>query len=663
MSLTACGHGSSSSTTTTTTATNHISVSPSVVALIPGQVATFSIQEQDVNNTALAKQPAFTFALSNTTGLTMRSNCSIAGVTGCQVEVCAGTFDSNFINCTPSTVPVQANLTASGDSLTGTATLFVHQQVTAVTLTPASTAGCVSSGGTQTFQAKAFNTGTDITPTVGPFSWSSTQSSVVSVDNNGVATASSPGTANIIASVAGVTSLPAPFNTCAVKTINLHISGSSATSGTIQFPTPTTPVSIAADVIDANGQSITVSNLTFSAVPPIMATGLPSYAPQQEGTGAVVASCQPPACNIGLGYATYSNPVVVTATGGSVSGTVWAASSSGTGLAGINVADNSVPTTVTLPATPNSMIVGGNKTNVYLGSANGLMIVSASGSHAITTINSAAGKLLAVDPRENFAIVAGSNNVFIVTISNSNTQTLNIAGATAAAWTPDGFYAYIVAADRVTEFSPNLSPKSFTLSSPANDAMFLTSGQFAYFAQTTNVTARRPCDNLQSDSIPTAGAPQLIKPLLNGSAVVTVDSTSSTTGVDIISPTISAGTGCGQAVIDSSPKFRDFGAGVFTPTKLITTPDSNYAFVVGTGVNTLLQYSFASDATSTVTLTGGATPLSGDVLPDTSGLYIGASDGSVHQLTISNGTITDAAQVAISSKLGGNPDFVAFVNR
>ena len=140
--------------------------------------------------------------------------------------------------------------------------------------------------------------------------------------------------------------------------------------------------------------------------------------------------------------------------------------------------------------------------------------------------------------------------------------------------------------------------------------------------------------------------------------VFVVDSSATDTGVDVITPTVTNGSGCGQAVADTT-KFRSFGAGVFTPTQLITTPDSNYLFVTGSG--NLVGYSVAQDQTFSVALAGGAQPLSGDALLDSSSLYIGASDGSVHQLTISSGTVTDAAQISVNTAIGGNPDLVAFI--
>ena len=195
LALAGCGHSSSTAAPTGT----HIFITPGVSSIIPGRVVTFTAQEQDSTNTALAKQPTITFTASS--GLTLsKPNCSAVGLTGCQVEACAGTFDATFQHCSPGNAAGQVSVTASADKFSASATLFVHLEVTSISVAPNSTSGCVSSGGTQTFFAKAFNNGADITGSVGPLTWGSTATSVVTVDTNGLATAASPGAAGVFAS-------------------------------------------------------------------------------------------------------------------------------------------------------------------------------------------------------------------------------------------------------------------------------------------------------------------------------------------------------------------------------------------------------------------------------------------------------------------------------
>lgn len=654
LTLAGCGHGSSTTPPTGT----HISITPDVASVVPGRVLSFTVQEQDSTNAAVSKQPTFTFTAGS--GLTLGTpNCSVVGVTGCQIEACAGTFDATFVNCTPGTVPIQTSVTASGDNLKASASIFVHKEVTSISISPSSTSGCVSSGGTQNFTATALNNGTDITGTVGPFTWGSSVTSVVSVDNNGLATAASPGTASVFASVANNTSLPAAFNTCAVKSISFHVTGAPGTSFTTTFPTTTQP-QLTADVIDTNGKSIPAGGLTFTVVPAALGTfaGL-TFNPTMGGSGTIVASCQPPSCNIGLGFDTFSNPVVATVSG-AVSGSVWVASTAGSALVGIPVSTNAAGTPVTLPASPNSLIVGSGQKSAYLGSNIGLLIVTLS-SNAVTTIGGAPGKVLAVNPGETRVIVANSTNVFVVNVANSQVEkTLAIGGATAAAWSPDGFYAYIIAGSNAAEYQAPTGQikQQFNLTAAAADVTFLPNGQFAYFGEGSAVTVRRPCDNLQTDTVVTSGAPQILKAATNSQTVFAIDSTVSATGVDVITPAITSGPGCGQIVTDTT-SFHDFGASVFTPTQLVATADGNYVFAIGS--SNLVGYNVGLGKPIDLALINSAQPLSGDALLDSSAVYVGASDGSVHQITISNGTLTDALQIDVHSAVGGNPDLVAFV--
>src|SRR5438309_8334490 len=149
LALAGCGHSSSTAAPTGT----HIFITPGVSSIIPGRVVTFTAQEQDSTNTALAKQPTITFTASS--GLTLsKPNCSAVGLTGCQVEACAGTFDATFQHCSAGNAAGQVSVTASADKFSASATLFVHLEVTSISVAPNSTSGCVSSGGTQTFFAK-----------------------------------------------------------------------------------------------------------------------------------------------------------------------------------------------------------------------------------------------------------------------------------------------------------------------------------------------------------------------------------------------------------------------------------------------------------------------------------------------------------------------------
>src|SRR5262249_46638643 len=128
----------------------------------------------------------FTFSSSNPAVLTV-SNTGVA---------CAGTWDSLTLPrvCSPGGAGV-ANVTVAAQGVTSTPVpVFVHQHVDRVTVSqvpspgslPAGPGNCFTASTTsattasnETLQAQAFNGTTDISSTVGPFSWTAVTPAVV----------------------------------------------------------------------------------------------------------------------------------------------------------------------------------------------------------------------------------------------------------------------------------------------------------------------------------------------------------------------------------------------------------------------------------------------------------------------------------------------------
>ena len=417
-----------------------------------------------------------------------------------------------------------------------------------LTLSPASLSTCISSGATQQFTATAFSNGTDVTSTVGTINWLSTTTSVATVDANGLATAATPGGSTIFANVGNVTSLPVPFTTCPPKSISLHIQNAGDTSFTLDAAATQ---QLTADVTDINGNPVANAPLTYtvlpSAVGSVSGAGLATAV--VPGVGEIVASCTPPTCNINLNYPVYSNLVTMNVNGTSAP-TIYAVSISGVTLASIPV-DNTgavgTISTITLPQSPTSMIMAATGLHAYLGSSAGLMPVDLNANTVGTIITAAPGKVLAVSPREKKVITADATHAYVVDLTNNNAvTTLPIVAATAADFSPDEFEAYIAAGNAVYVYSRLFTLRSTALNGAANDISFLTSGQFAYVAtKAPGVTALRSCDvpPTVADAITTPGEPKLIRSLPNATQLIAADSP----GVDVITPALNAGSGCGPA--------------------------------------------------------------------------------------------------------------------
>ena len=162
----------------------------------------------------------------------------------------------------------------------------------------------------------------------------------------------------------------------------------------------------------------------------------------------------------------------------------------------------------------------------------GLMVLNASGSPPSVSafIKAAPGKVLAVAPDGNHVIVSDTadtpKQVFVVDTSSNTTVSLQIAGATAADFSPDSLKAYILAGDTLHVYSALESLKSIALSAAARDVSFLSNGGFAYLAggDPAGVSARAVClagddevRHVMSDGVSRAellgGAPDRLDPL------------------------------------------------------------------------------------------------------------------------------------------------------
>jgi hypothetical protein len=621
--LAACGGGSKKSGTEPAS----ISTSPAALSLTAGGVANISALVLDGNG-SIVLSANIAYASSDT---------SIATVSSTGL-VCAGTWDANYIVCTPGpTGNAEINITSG--SLSATVPVYTHGRVDDVRVTPASV-DCRSAGQTQQLTAQAFSNGVDITSQVGPFTWTSTAPVTASVDGDGVVTAQQPGTTQIFASVSKVASVPATFVTCAVKKIDLHISGGADTS--FSLSTGGTQ-QLAAAVTDTAGNSISPS-LLWIGLQPASATvnnsGLVTAV--AAGAAGVIAACSPP-CNAGL-TTIYSNVALASVSGSSAT-TVYATGTGTTSLIPIDTSTNAAGTAITLPGTPNSFLFDRQGLNGYLGSSSGLMVLD-TGSNAVTSNTGAPGKVLAVSPDGTRVVVAGSSAVYMVT--SGAVQALSITGATAADFSPDNLKAFIVAGSNLYVFQAGSALLTLPLSAAAPDVSLLASGTFAYLAggAASAATARATCDASLADTVATAGSPTFIKPLPDGSGMVAADSP----GLDVITATTDR-SGCPPS-LSHTVSFQDFGQGAFVAKQLLVLPSGTKAYLLS-DLARLLVYDVTGKTVSTIPLAGGATPLSGGSTLDSATLYVGGSDNNMHRIDVASGT--DAQQINLSF----TPDLVA----
>ncbi|HUK86679.1 MAG TPA: hypothetical protein VLT85_03365, partial [Terriglobales bacterium] len=169
--LTGCGGGGGNNSNPSQPAS--ITLTPTTASLEPGGVTQLLATVKNSDGVVLFQ--AITFTSSATPIASVASGGNSPGL------VCAGSWDSATapVVCTPGSTGM-ATITATVAGLSATATIYVHQHITNITLNPGGV-NCDSQKLTTGFTATAFNGATDITSTVGPFTWASNDTNVVTI--------------------------------------------------------------------------------------------------------------------------------------------------------------------------------------------------------------------------------------------------------------------------------------------------------------------------------------------------------------------------------------------------------------------------------------------------------------------------------------------------
>ena len=312
----------------------------STTSLVLGGSLGFTAIVKTASGTTLATP--ITFASSDTSILNLAPN----GV------ACAGHWDVAFTTCSPgASGPVKVTASALGGTSVPTF-VFVHPPIDNISVVGVLPDGvqvqepCLSQFQAMTVEAHAYSQGTDITASVGPFTWSANNPSVVTLTplpnnsfqfatNQATATANTPGITYVYASANGVSSSSfqqpqltnsqgagSPvldfFATCAVQNIALELGAAGSGRTTFNVPKGSTSGSqtVIATVIDIMGNSslpntdggIVLSKipLTWTSSQPgsigadatcVQSCGLNLNSP---GSATVTASCSPPSCNVGF---------------------------------------------------------------------------------------------------------------------------------------------------------------------------------------------------------------------------------------------------------------------------------------------------------------------------------------------------------------------------
>ena len=645
-------------------------------------------------------------------------------------RLCAGSWNRNsgggipdFTYCTATNKPGIAYVSASFNGVTSNPLpVFVHPVVTSIVLggpssncttdpttacCPLATTGavtappylansCIPQGSTAQLVARVYaGTGanqTNISCLAGHLQLSAQGASsttaispVVSIDQNGVATANQPGSVLISANIADAASSAGFFSTCPPASITLTTPGSTANPVVVN---QNNPQALVASAIDTNGVSLTGLNLEYVSTAPttIPASLGGTVTPPLAGAASISAVCQPPNCNMssynqiglfGNGKPVTSNSVNITAPGTN-STVLYMASTQSQYMAQIDFTTSVLGQPYLLPYVPNSMVISNDGSTLYMGSSTALMVVNAVNTLSITrTDPSSPGNVLAISPNGDILVLSDPVRQ-IISLESSAGGVLSTYGgvATHAEFAPDSQTVYITAGNQLLVYSTNSGWTSITpatsAGTPVTDVAVTVPAVGAYFAGPTT-TARSYCA-VSSPTTPTNEA-NVFYPPADGSPAITDRLAATNDGMHVIgasvtpTPTLSdlrvsipAGNMNGATVSVACPltgtlSFSDtLTTTHLTPltataiTGVWPTPDSTLAFITYTGSGGVLPaYAPSASGQGTTTyikLSGSATaPIAGVVSADNSTFYAGTSgDNLVHIITRS--PLTDSSTLA-----------------
>jgi hypothetical protein len=652
------------------------------------------------------------------------TNMQIVDVQPSTGRLCAGTWNRNsgggipdFTYCTPTNITGTAYISASANGVTSNPLpVFVHPVVTSIVLggpsnncttdpttacCPLATVGevtanpylptsCVSQGSTAQLVARVYaGTGANISCQAGHLQFSvlgstslTSVSPVVSIDQNGVATAEQPGSVLITANIANAASSAGVFSTCPPASITLSAAG---VTGSPVVVNENNQQSLVATAVDTNGVTLNGLSLEYVSTSPSTIQGSATLRPTYAGSAQITALCQPPTCNpaaynqIGLfgnGKPVASNSVNVT-TPGTNSTVLYMASTQSQGLVQVDFTTGVVGSPFQLPLVPNSMVVSNNGLTVYLGSSTALMVLSAINQLSISRTDiTSPGTVLALSPDGSTLVISDPIHQ-VIELENSSGGVLTTYGGvgTHAEFTPDSQTVYITAGDQLLVYSENSGWTSISPATPegtaVEDVAVTVPSVGAYFAG-PRTTARGYC----SSSTPTAQTGtenNVFFPLAYDSATVTDRIAATNDGMHILGATVTggaifndlkvsipSGNANGTATSVACPMVGGLSfSSVPTPTTLagvtataitgvLPTADSTEAFVTYTGSGGILPvYAPQTGQMSYVKLSGTATaPISGVMSADNSMLYVGTSGDNLVHLITTKGAPADSSTIA-----------------
>ena len=558
------------------------------------------------------------------------------------------------------------------------------------------------------YQGAGTSPANNITCQVGHLTFAAQSPGIVSIDENGAATAQQPGSTVITATVANSSTATNAgfFSTCPPASINLSVQGQPAGTKSVTVAINNLQPLIAT-VIDTLGNPISGLALEFnSTTPQTIPAAIGSVTPLFPGTADITAVCQPTTCNtapfsqIGLfgnGKPITSNPITVKAVGTS-STVLYMGSTSSRYVAFRDFTTNQPSALIKLPYLPNSMVMNLAGTALYFGSSQGLMTINASTNTFGTSTQTIQGTVLSVSPDGNTLVVTDPIRQTISLVATSSNAVVTSYGGigTSASWSPDTQTVYITTTTgAVLTHSPFTDWQTANADEVYTNVTVTVPSIGAYFAGPSTTDARSYCP---SSSIGAGNPPTVTNqfiPLADQKAVATDQLAATTNGTHILGAHAAANGGATISDIDvalpndtacplviptnyfpssfTTQPLTGINASVITG--VVPSSNSKVAMVTyagpaagapaGTVASGLLPIYFppatGSGTLQFLALSNGATtasaPLAGVFSTDNFTFYVGTSgDNQVHQITLTyptgaQPTVTEAPGSALNPNL------------
>jgi trimeric autotransporter adhesin len=399
--------------------------------------------------------------------------------------ICGGTWNLHtpavaaYTTCLPTNKTGVAYMTAQGGGFTSNqVAVYSHPPITSLSVEgPTNTTSgkpeCLSQGLTSQLDATAYTTNsagkqvllcspdilagggygpTDCNNVIGHLTYAASSTGVVTVDQNGVATAQAPGATLITGTIAQTSSNAGYFYTCPPAKIALSVASTGATSASV---TLNTPLALTATVTDVNNNVINGLALSYVSTNPgsIAVSSTGAVSASFPSNSAITAICQPTTCNpapinvmgtLGTGVPVISNFVQITSPGKN-SNYIWAASPGSPYFVPIDLSTGTIGTPIKMPYSPNSMVLDPTGTTLYFGSYHELMTYSAVTNSLSLEVANVPGIVLAVSPTNSTVVVNDQLRGILYLYTPSTGSYTSFAGvAQKAAFTADGQTVYIV---------------------------------------------------------------------------------------------------------------------------------------------------------------------------------------------------------------------------